>query len=539
MSKLDTSLTIVRHSLQVLWRNPRLLVFPFISLAGLVFVYLVLIAPALFHVSVAEIWHTLWQPDKPWDAIAPWRAAENADFNPWHGRMLGAYAIAYVLAMFLFTFVQVALYSQIIQAMNGNRVSIWRGFALAAARVEAIAAWSLLAGGVGLLLQALQEFWGVFGKVTSFLAGLTWGAACVFVIPVLINEPATRNPFGFVKISATLIRRVWGEGVMGLGGIGVLYVAVAMCIGLAMPVCVTFAGAEMETTIIAITMLATVMMFALVGLVSGIFQCGLYVYATEGVAPGTFDEEIFERAWTVKPGAATGETATPAGRISWKKLRGFAIAFGGIALSGLSVWLSHFAQSTNRNMPYLGGVAINLADLDYRFSFQDVQAVGLFQGEKCKGCDFSAGGSMKASLDSESGPDFRPSLYRHGNWLYLHFYGDEAAKGSQRMQLVLQALRARFPGHEYAIDLTHGRGIEWAAVPGAEKYVLEIQCLNPPELQKQWCAAWKKIELPARDPGFGFSWVGAQRGRWRVTTMYANGVAGPVSEWTEFDYKNE
>jgi hypothetical protein len=31
-----------------------------------------------------------------------------------------------------------------------------------------------------------------------------------------------------------------------------------------------------------------------------IFLCGLYVYASEGVVPGTFDAEIFDNAWKIK-----------------------------------------------------------------------------------------------------------------------------------------------------------------------------------------------------------------------------------------------
>ena len=60
MEQLRTSLTIIWHSLHVLCRNPRLLAFPLISFVATFVIYVFVIAPLLFHTSVAEIWQMLW-----------------------------------------------------------------------------------------------------------------------------------------------------------------------------------------------------------------------------------------------------------------------------------------------------------------------------------------------------------------------------------------------------------------------------------------------------------------------------------------------
>jgi hypothetical protein len=36
------------------------------------------------------------------------------------------------------------------------------------------------------------------------------------------------------------------------------------------------------------------------GIVNPIYRCALYIYATEGVVPGTFDKELLDSAWKVK-----------------------------------------------------------------------------------------------------------------------------------------------------------------------------------------------------------------------------------------------
>jgi hypothetical protein len=35
-------------------------------------------------------------------------------------------------------------------------------------------------------------------------------------------------------------------------------------------------------------------------LVNSVYRCALYIYATEGVVPGTFDKELLDSAWKVK-----------------------------------------------------------------------------------------------------------------------------------------------------------------------------------------------------------------------------------------------
>jgi hypothetical protein len=36
------------------------------------------------------------------------------------------------------------------------------------------------------------------------------------------------------------------------------------------------------------------------GVANPVYRCALYIYATEGVVPGTFDKELLDSAWKVK-----------------------------------------------------------------------------------------------------------------------------------------------------------------------------------------------------------------------------------------------
>ena len=51
------------------------------------------------------------------------------------------------------------------QALNGNAVSLRRGFRFAAARWRAVLLWSLFAGLVGYLINAIESRLGALGRL--------------------------------------------------------------------------------------------------------------------------------------------------------------------------------------------------------------------------------------------------------------------------------------------------------------------------------------------------------------------------------------
>lgn len=545
LEKLRTSLTIIRHSLEVMRRHPTLLVFPVIGLLAALVTYVFFLAPQLLDLTLAEVWHTLRDPDERWDALAPWQAAKNMEGNVWTSGSFFGVGAYYLLAMFVMTFVNVALYSQVIEAMNGGKVSMLRGFRVAASRVVAITAWSLLASTVGVVMNAIQERSGGIGRrIIAGLAGFAWSAASVFVIPVMIREQKPRSPFEYLRISAELIRRVWGEGLIGLGGVwmvSALLLVPLMMLSLA----VTLTVRSVEFAVL-FTLVGVVIIMVL-QLAHQVFQCGLYVYATEGVAPGTFDEGDFERAWTVRRGSAAAEqrAAKPSAprRAVWPWVVAPAAVIGASVL-WIQFYFNH-APLPRPVGPAAGNVAIDLAALDHALQLDDLQAVGLFPGLRCGRCDFSATGT-RAGLTSLVDGAIDVTMWRRQDNLYFNFYAADKAAGEQRINQVLEKLRARFPGHDEAIQpidqiphVPRTTVAKWDPIPGATRYTIEVDCMHCCGRGK-WCAdvgsKWQ-IVPDLKDPTYTFDWVGAQPGRWRVWATDETGKRrGPKSEWTNFDW---
>ena len=219
--------------------------------------------------------------------------------------------------MFLATFFNVAFYHEIMQALGGETVSIRRGYGVATARWKAILLWSLFAGLVGYILHDhssnTSDLWGELSP--AWLAS-SWSTACVFIIPALVREEQTENPLKLLRSSVGTLKRSWGELVVGfvglemafglyhlmfvlraiiwIAGVGGLYLGLHFNIG--------ESGYSSMAGVGVYDAAWSSLPFGL-GLQRGeprISAARCFIFATEGVVPGTFDKELLYSAWKVK-----------------------------------------------------------------------------------------------------------------------------------------------------------------------------------------------------------------------------------------------
>ena len=238
--------------------------------------------------------------------------AEEGDTEP---LLLGlSLALLYFLSMFLTTFFNVGFYSEILNALNGRPVSILGGLRSAVARWQGILFWSLLAGAVGYFIRALERRLSLVGRWIAGLIGVGWSVACVFVAPVIVRENTNRNPLTFLKRSATMLRATWGEALAGYVGFGSLTMLVVLLplglfllLGLGCVVATQTGHASLcalSPTVVCsalgLWLLAASVFLYVCAVVEKIYVGALYVYASEGVVPESFDEEVLNMAWKVK-----------------------------------------------------------------------------------------------------------------------------------------------------------------------------------------------------------------------------------------------
>ena len=281
--KFARSWALMKASATVLRSDKSLLVFPLLS--GLC----TLLVAASFLIPVAVM------------VIGGEHAGQ--DF---HQRMsVGAYLLMfafYLVQYFVIIFFQTALTGVALMHLRGEPTSVAAGFALARSRLPHIFGYALIAATVGLLLRMIQERLGLIGRLVVGFLGLAWTVATFLVVPILASQDV--GPVDAVKRSVELLKRSWGENLIGNGGIGVVFGLLMLLAVLVAAVLVGGAVASQSIVAIVFAVVVVVLGFILLGLIQsslhGIYAAALYRYAESGEASVGFDQALLEQAFRSK-----------------------------------------------------------------------------------------------------------------------------------------------------------------------------------------------------------------------------------------------
>lgn len=222
------------------------------------------------------------------------------------GDGLGLLDLVFVyLLYFVVSTVGVFFNSALIGAANirldGGDPTLADGFRIAVSHLPAILGWAAIAATVGLLLQVLRERGGAMGAVVSLIGNMAWGLITFLVVPILVVEGV--GPVEAIKRSAGLLRKTWGEQILGNFSIGLvtslIFIAVMLGGG-----AVAFLLLSVSDVLGILAFILLVLVLVIVGLIgsslSGIFNIALYRYASGRAADAFFPQETLAGAFRTK-----------------------------------------------------------------------------------------------------------------------------------------------------------------------------------------------------------------------------------------------
>jgi len=280
MGRFARSWALVKLCWRVLQQDKELVVFPIVSTIG------VLIATASF--VVPGFFTGFWQ-----------------DIST-NGASVGLWVLIvlfYLVEYLIIVFFNAALVSAAIIRLEGGDPTLADGLRGAWSHIGAILGWAAIAATVGLLLQVLRERGGIAGIIAAGLGGMAWNIITFLVIPVLVVEGV--GPIEAIKRSAGLLKKTWGEQIIGSAGIGLVFglggVLVA-AVGIGLGALIIGAGvAALGVAVLAVTVVAILVISLLGATLHGIYSAAVYEYAIGGDT-GAFDGDTLAGAFRPKGG---------------------------------------------------------------------------------------------------------------------------------------------------------------------------------------------------------------------------------------------
>lgn len=183
--------------------------------------------------------------------------------------------------------------------VSGSINSAWRHW-------QPLLLFGLMMTTVGLVLQLIEERVPLAGRIAVWLVGAAWNIANIFAVPVIVlKEGIGSNPLNATRESVSIIRKVWGEGVVAHIGLGLVTVLTMVVYFLLAGAAVAAAGATTDSGVVfgAVLFLAVAGFMALVLVfttLGSIVKAALYHLAVTGETPALFDRTALESAITKK-----------------------------------------------------------------------------------------------------------------------------------------------------------------------------------------------------------------------------------------------
>jgi len=207
----------------------------------------------------------------------------------------------YVVQYTVIFFCNTALVGAALIRLRGGDPTVRDGFRIASQHFGSIVGYALISATVGMVLRWIRER-GILGQIAAGLFGLAWNIATYLVVPVLVMENV--GPLEAVRRSTALLKKTWGEQIVGNLGIGAVFgLLFVLLLLLGVPLMALAASAN-SAALIALVILLWVLAFIALGLLSsalnGIYTAAVYQYVATGEPGATFDEALVKNAFRAK-----------------------------------------------------------------------------------------------------------------------------------------------------------------------------------------------------------------------------------------------
>ncbi len=255
--KITQSWALAGQCWGVLKEDPALMLFPLMSAAALILLLASFAAP---------IW-----------VVAHHIGTVQTEYSTTHTARLAYYVLLgafYLITYSVMIFFNTAMIAVALRRLDGEDASVGEGLRLAWDNAASILAYAVIAATIGWILHGIEERVGFIGRIVVGLVGAAWSIASSMTLPVLVLENV--GPIEAISRSLELMKRNWGENVVGTGGIGLAVAVIA--VPTVLPAYI-FMRAAFATGKLSHIILACILMVAVL-LVIGVLRTTLHAVYT-------------------------------------------------------------------------------------------------------------------------------------------------------------------------------------------------------------------------------------------------------------------
>lgn len=278
-ARFSRSWELIKASSAVLRQDKELLLFPLLAAIAVLLVAATFIAP-----------------------LATSGAFEQLDGGSLDAATMVFLFLFYLIQYFVIFFFNSALVGAAMIRLDGGDPTVRDGLRIARSHIVQIFGYAAIAATVGLILRVLEERAGFMGRWIVALLGVAFTVATFLTVPVLVSRDI--GPIDAVNESAMLLKKTWGENIIGNAGMGLLFFVFYLGV-IGIGLLFVFGAAQTNNSILiifvtAILVLAIITLGLVQTALQGVYSAALYRYATgEDVGEG-FSGALLKEAFRTK-----------------------------------------------------------------------------------------------------------------------------------------------------------------------------------------------------------------------------------------------
>ena len=303
------SFTLLKESWSVLSKDREILLFPILSVASTVLLFV----PLAIFLYFSFVGFTSGEAQ-----------LTKSQYDMFMYELYGLGALFLIGTTFLGLFFKAGIITCAHMRLNGKDPTFTDGVRNASRNFFKILQWAIVSVAVSVILSFIRGRMGMVGSIISYGVRIAWNFVTFLVMPILIFE--NLGIVDSLKKSGQLLKNTWGENIVGrlsLGLVTGLAVVVGVVIMLGSAILVfsvapsTF-GLVIWLSIVAVVIVSLFAFGLVMEALDGIFMAALYNYAITGKMPVAFSPELVKSAFKTK-----GEKVrTKQSEDEWSDLKG-------------------------------------------------------------------------------------------------------------------------------------------------------------------------------------------------------------------------
>jgi hypothetical protein len=210
--------------------------------------------------------------------------------------------VFYLVQYFIIFFFNSALVGAAMIRLDGGDPTVRDGLRIASSRVVQIIGYAAIAATVGLILRMIEERLGIIGRWIAGLFGIAFTIATFLTVPILVSRDI--GPVDAVKESAMLLKKTWGENIIGNAGMGVVfflfYLGVIVIGGLVVAGAAQTGSTPLILIVVGLAVVAFIGLALVQAALQGVYSAALYRYATDGNVGESFSSALLGEAFRPK-----------------------------------------------------------------------------------------------------------------------------------------------------------------------------------------------------------------------------------------------